>query len=157
MTRMQGGVFQLLRLDLRKAAQGILGRNFDEGAAFGQNQIAVRAGECPPLIVEGKVDGAVFHGMVKVVVAADGYLHIDLGIFFRKLRNGLRKFTAVVALVAAQAKNAAVIRVQPLGLPDELLQVAADDEAFAVKILSGARKAEGAVVAIQKLHAQLVL
>lgn len=28
----------------------------------------VRAGECPPLIVEGKVDGAIFHGVVKVVV-----------------------------------------------------------------------------------------
>ena len=117
----------------------------------------VRTGKRPTLIVEGQVDGAVLHGVVQVVVAADDHLHVDLGIFFRELRNGLRKFAAVVALVAAQSKGVAVIRVQPLGLPDKLLQVAANNKALAVKMLPGRREAEGAVMPVQKLHSQLVL
>lgn len=46
----------------------------------------------------------------------------------------------MVALIAAQTKRVAVIRIQPLSLPDELLQITADDNALAVKVLPGARE-----------------
>mgnify|MGYP001530793777 CR=1 FL=1 len=64
----------------------------------------------------------------------------DLGIFFGKPCNGLQKFAAVVALIAAQTKRVAVIRIQPLCLADKLLQITADDNALAVKVLPGRRE-----------------
>lgn len=64
----------------------------------------------------------------------------DLGIFFGKPCNGLRKFAAVVALIAAQTKRVAVICIQPLCLADKLLQITADDNALAVKVLPGRRE-----------------
>ena len=133
-------ILQFLRLDLRKTAQGIPGRDLDKTMAFGQNEIVVCPGESPALIVECKVDGAILHGMIQVIMAADGHLHIDLGIFFGKPCNGLRKFAAVVALIAAQTKRVAVIRIQPLCLADKLLQITADDNALAVKVLPGRRE-----------------
>lgn len=46
----------------------------------------------------------------------------------------------MVALIAAQTKRVAVIRIQPLCLADKLLQITADDNALAVKVLPGRRE-----------------
>ena len=61
-----------------------------------------------------------------------------LGYFSENL--AMASENSVVALMAAQTKRVAVIRIQPLCLADKLLQITADDNALAVKVLPGRRE-----------------